>query len=75
MIPGFKESTSKEPSTSGLQMKYFVLKPKGATTHAVASRKALLAYAKVIEAVDPEFARDLRAWERREAAAQLLDQF
>jgi len=50
---------------SGLEMKYFVLKPRarGNNDHyAHASREAIKAYAETIESIDPELARDVRAW-------------
>ena len=56
----------------GLQLRYFVLKPKGIGQHAEASRKGMLAYADVIEEIEPELAYDLRKWvetEGLEAAA------
>jgi len=46
----------------GLQMKYFVLKPKGKDRYAEASRKAMRAYATHIEAVNPELTKQLRQW-------------
>lgn len=45
-----------------LQMKYFVLKPAGATPHAEASRQAMRTYAACIRAFDPELAIELRMW-------------
>ncbi len=53
-------------ANAGLQMKYFILKPKGETLHAAASRAAMRAYADTIRMVDPDMAADLRAWARRE---------
>ena len=58
---------------TGLQLKYFVLKPDShkdygweggykPEIHAKASRKAMLTYAKVIEKENPEFAKELREW-------------
>lgn len=46
----------------GLTMKYFVLKPRGDDIYAVASRKAIQTYAKVIENTNPKFAKDLYNW-------------
>ena len=57
-----------------LEMKYFLLKPKAKQAfdaHARASQKAMLAYAKEIEATDEEFARDLRTWAREEERLQI----
>ena len=47
---------------TGLQMKYFVLKPKGDDVYAIASRCAMRAYALYIEFEDPELAKALYAW-------------
>ena len=52
--------------SEGLILKYFVLKPKGNDIYAVASRKAMQTYAKIIESVNPEFANDLYSWIGRE---------
>ena len=49
-----------------LEMKYFVLKPKGKTIHAQASRLALHAYAIIIQETDPELALALRTWAHKE---------
>lgn len=49
-----------------LEMKYFVLKPRGDNHHAAASRRAMRAYADVIQHVDAGMADDLRAWADRE---------
>lgn len=46
----------------GLQMKYFVLKPRGSDPYAYASRAALVAYAEAIRSENSELARDLREW-------------
>lgn len=50
----------------GLQMKYFVLKPKGKDQYAVASRKALLTYADIICSENPLLAKELRDWVNKE---------
>lgn len=50
----------------GLQLRYFVLKPKGKDQYAVASRKALLTYADIICSENPSLATDLRDWVNRE---------
>lgn len=50
---------------SGLKMKYFVLKPRGHLPddpYAKASRMALRAYARTIEEVDEDLAKDLYEW-------------
>ena len=51
---------------SGIEMKYFVLKPKGENIYAEASRKALIAYAETIEDENPEMAQALIEWSSRE---------
>ena len=49
-----------------LEMKYFVLKPRGKGVHAQASRLALHAYAIIIQDTDPQLALDLRTWAMKE---------
>lgn len=49
---------------NGLQMKYFVLKPKGDDVYAEASRAALRAYANHIAVENMELANDLWEWQR-----------
>ena len=49
-----------------LEMKYFVLKPRGNDDYATASREAMRAYAEVIEECNPSLAVDLRQWAHRE---------
>jgi hypothetical protein len=46
----------------GLDMKYFVLKPRGSTPFSEASRAGMRAYAEVIESHDRELAEDLTGW-------------
>tara|TARA_R100001086_G_scaffold225895_2_gene144355 strand:- start:583 stop:774 length:192 start_codon:yes stop_codon:yes gene_type:complete len=53
--------------SDGLQMKYFVLKPKGDDVFARASRIAMLQYAREIEMENATFAEDIRAWVKNEA--------
>jgi hypothetical protein len=50
-------------------MRYFVLKPQGASAYALASRAALRAYAGEIEPVNPQLATDLREWAMRVEAS------
>jgi len=50
-----------------LEMKYFVLKPKGAGSYAEASRRAMVAYAQSIRPVDKELADALLAWAEKES--------
>jgi len=62
----------------GLQIKYFVLKPKSKTTddvYAKASRKAILTYANEIIQIDEKFANDLIKWvaEEETKAVNLKD--
>lgn len=47
---------------NGLTMKYFVLKPRGEDIYAAASRKAMRAYARLIQNENPELARELIEW-------------
>jgi hypothetical protein len=47
---------------NGLEMKYFVLKPKGDDPYAAASRKAMEAYADAIKRENPRLARALISW-------------
>lgn len=51
---------------NGLEMKYFVIKPKGNGIYAEASRKAMKAYAAHIDAENRKFANDLYDWVNRE---------
>lgn len=46
----------------GLEMKYFVLKPRGLSPYAQASREAMRTYAASIEEVNPALASDIRQW-------------
>lgn len=48
--------------SEGLQMKYFVLKPAGNNRYALASREAMLAYARVIKSDNKELHDELIAW-------------
>ena len=57
-----------------LEMKYFVLKPRGNNVHAAASRKAMRAYASHIEKEDPELGKDLRAWAYSEGTKAIEDE-
>jgi len=57
--------TDKDNQT-GLEMKYFVLKPRGATPYARASRLAMLLYADEIESENAELAEGLRSWVTKE---------
>ena len=51
----------------GLQMKYFVLKPRGDDMYAKASRQAMVVYALTIYDVNPELAYDLVYWASQHA--------
>ena len=53
------------PAAGGLDMKYFVLKPKGTDIYAVASREAMLAYARSLRLGNPTLATQLIEWVRR----------
>jgi len=61
---------------SGLEMKYFVLKPDGFDEYNYASRQAMQAYADAIEETNIGLADDLRAWANAatEAAIEELNQ-
>jgi len=54
-----------------LQMKYFVLKPKGGSPYAYASREALYAYADAIEEENRDLATDLRVWASTEIGRKI----
>ena len=47
---------------NALQMKYFVLKPKGDDQYAEASRAAMRTYADHMAAENPGLCAELRAW-------------
>jgi hypothetical protein len=55
---------------SGLQMKYFVLKPHGHDEYAKASRAAMRAYANHIRDENPELCVELREWADRETLVE-----
>ena len=59
---------------TGLMMKYFVLKPSGNDAYAIASRKALQAYAQAIAEENGELAQDLLKWAERESLNSLEEQ-
>lgn len=50
-----------------LEMRYFVLKPKGNSEHALASRVAMRAYAAAIKGTDLQMSQELYAWADKEA--------
>lgn len=56
---------------TGLQMRYFVLKPRGDDLYAEASRKAMRAYASHILGANRELADELREWADRETFAAM----
>ena len=56
---------------SGLEMKYFVLKPKGSDPYAEASRKAMSTYARAITKDNKILAEDLRKWAKYEGRCAL----
>lgn len=47
---------------NGLEMKYFVLNPNKRDTYGLASRKAIMAYAEVVEKKNKQLAEGLRNW-------------
>ena len=59
-----KNKVKKE--NAGLQLKYFVLKPRGCNPYANAARAAMLTFADCIEKHNPILAQDLRAWVKNE---------
>lgn len=63
-----------EKSAKGLEMKYFVLKPKGDSPYATASRKAMAAYADAIDRENPQLATDLMVWITEEVEQILKDE-
>ena len=59
---------------SGLEMKYFVLKPRAKTrddAYAKASHAAMYAYADSIEETNEALARELRLWAGKEVGRQI----
>ena len=58
---------------SGLQMKYFVVKPSGTSPYAMASRRAIIEYGLAIKLHDPELAEDLFEWAKREARKAIAE--
>ena len=54
---------------NGLEMKYFVLKPKGDSPYAAASRAAMKAYDKSIEDENSKLCYDLHSWVIKEQGA------
>ena len=58
---------------SGLEMRYFILKPGGKGLHGFASREAMLLYAKIIEADQPEFAMEIRSWVENETEKKKIE--
>jgi len=56
---------------TGLEMKYFVLKPHGDDRYATASRGAMRRYADLIVQENPKLADELRVWAEREQLASL----
>ena len=57
-----------EVKETGLLLKYFVLKPRGTSAHAKASREAMLTYATWIKEEDSSLASSLRRWVSEEEA-------
>ena len=63
----------------GLEMKYFVLKPKSKhknDQYAAASRAAMRAYALCVKNTDPSLSQGILSWARKEQqkADKLIDQ-
>lgn len=55
---------------SGLELRYFVLKPRGDDQYAVASRAAMRCFADHIQSENPALADDLRQWAHKEAVTK-----
>lgn len=47
---------------SGLELRYFILKPGAEGRHGMASRAALRTYLRVMAPENPELAKDLKEW-------------
>lgn len=58
---------------SGLELRYFVLKPSGNGLHGYASREALLLYAKIMEVEQPDFAEEIRSWVKEETEKKRIE--
>ena len=50
----------------GVYHKYFVLKPRGESLHAAASRAAMLTFAAFVAEEQPHMAADIRQWVHEE---------
>ncbi len=57
---------------TGLEMKYFVLKPKGDDVYAKASRAAMRQYASLIREENEELCAELLAWADKETQIETL---
>lgn len=60
--------------SSHLEMKYFVLKPRGNNIYAKASRNAMLKYAEIIGDAAPKFADELGNWVAKCAKEAIEDE-
>lgn len=69
--PAANYEVTKPAEGTGLQMKYFVLKPSGHSQHAKAARCAMRTYADNIRATDPLLADQLLAWANKEMLASV----
>ena len=68
---GSESKESEKKTLNGLVMKYFILKPKGHSAHAKASRAAIEAYAFEIGDENPKLASELREWSEKERRAEI----
>lgn len=59
---------------TGLEMKYFVLKPRGTDIYAQASRKAMQVYARIVAEENKALATDLLEWSYNEADRALKEE-
>lgn len=66
IYPEDTNTAEQDKLESGLEMRYFVLKPSGKNPYATASREAMKAYANAIHSVNLKLSFDLLAWVDRE---------
>ena len=72
--PTKKRGKRSSDTTKGLEMKYFILKPRAKTKddhYAAASQSAMYHYADIIEEYNTELALNLRRWAGQETARMI----
>ena len=74
LVPAKQWDGNMDKNDIGLDMKYYVLKPQGSDAYAKASRLAMLVYAEYIETHNPNLAKELIVWCRKEFDNTKLDQ-